>query len=78
MMYKTYLYLRRLQGCVEEHVQLVVGPVLGVVEEEEVGDAQKWKQDEGGANCFPEVRPLRGGGGVDVMLLQEGARGGGG
>ncbi len=53
-----------------------MGPVLGVVKEEEVGDAQKRKQNEGGANCFPEVRPLRGV--VDVMLLQESARGGGG
>ena len=32
-------YLRRLHGCVEEHVDLVVSPVLRVDEEQQVGDS---------------------------------------
>ena len=56
---KKELYLRRLHCGVEEHVDLVVLSVLGVDEEQEVGEAEQGEEDDCGAHGLHEVGALR-------------------
>lgn len=64
-------YLRRLHGGVEEHVDFVVRPVLGVHEKQEVGDPEQGEEDESGPDCLLHVSGLgHGGRGVLELYLR--------